>query len=152
MNKAAFWLVGGLAVLGLALAAAGGQDRLLGSKAYQELSGPKPIMINGLTGLRYQLTGTIEGVRYRILLVHAEGRAQFYLLLALAPPSVYDGRRTLTRTRVGWTCRTRLDSIACTPARGVRGHPTRKTDRTTRLRQRRESADPSGAGGEPPSG
>ncbi len=60
---------------------------------YHEVSGPTYVKVNGMKGVQYEITGSLEGVKIKYLHTTLEGRKYFHQLIAWSLPSKYDMNR-----------------------------------------------------------
>lgn len=60
---------------------------------YREENGPTPVNINGMRGVQYEITGSVEGLRIKYLHTTLESRQYFHQMIAWSLPSKYDKNR-----------------------------------------------------------
>lgn len=60
---------------------------------YEEVSGPTPVNINRMKGVQYEITGSVEGIRIKLLHTTLEGKKYFHQMVAWSLTSKYDENR-----------------------------------------------------------
>lgn len=62
--------------------------------SYREASGPTYIMVNGMKGVQYEVTGSVDGVLVKYLHTTLEGDRYFHQLIGWSLQSMYDSNRS----------------------------------------------------------